>query len=144
MQRHMLQSNCCLPKFLDRSNPLFRPIHGACDFIFHELHSNGVGVHVRHTPIISDEEEQKLWELGILGVDSPKSLQQMVFYYIGKRYCIRGGEEQRPPILFAPIILTVSLILSMDPRITVVEQKIFVMKTRKFHVPHYLKKGQDV
>ena len=95
MQRHMLQSNCCLPKFLDWSNPLFRPIHGACDFIFHELHSKGVGVYVRHTPIISNEEEQKLWELGILGVDSSKSLEQTVFYYIGKRYCIRGGEERQ-------------------------------------------------
>ena len=28
-------------------------------------------------------------------VDNPKSLQQAVFYFISKRFCNRGGEEQR-------------------------------------------------
>ena len=36
-----------------------------------------------------------MWEYGILGVDNPKSLQRALFYFIGKRFCIRGGDEQR-------------------------------------------------
>ena len=31
LQRHMLDMNYSAPKFLDRSNSDFRPIHGACD-----------------------------------------------------------------------------------------------------------------
>ena len=43
----------------------------------------------------SNEHEGKLWETGVLGDASPRSLQRAVFYYIGKRFCIRGGDEQR-------------------------------------------------
>ena len=31
----------------------------------------------------------------MFGCSTPKSLQRAVFYYIGKCFCIRGGEEQR-------------------------------------------------
>ena len=30
-----------------------------------------------------------------MSIESPKSLQRAVFYYLGKHFCIRGGEEQR-------------------------------------------------
>ena len=95
LQRYMLEQNYCLPKFLDRQNQQFRPIHGACDSVYHSLHCSGVGASIRHTAIISEDEEKKLWEYGILGLDNPKSLQRAVFYFIGKRFCICGGEEQR-------------------------------------------------
>ena len=84
----MLEQNYCLPKFLDRQNQQFRPIHGACDSVYHSLHCSGVGASIRHTAIISEDEEKKLWEYGILGLDNPKSLQRAVFYFIGKRFCI--------------------------------------------------------
>ena len=32
---------------------------------------------------------------GALNVSDPRGLQQAVFYYVGKAFCIRGGEEQR-------------------------------------------------
>ena len=95
LQCSMLDHNNRLPKFLDRTNPVFRPIHSACDSVYHSLHCAGIGTSVRHTAIISEEEEAKLWEKGILCVDNPKSLQRAVFYFIGKRFCIRSGEEQR-------------------------------------------------
>ena len=60
-------------------------------YIAVELH----GASIRHTAIISEDEEKKLWEYDILGLDNPKSLQRAVFYFIGKRFCIRGFEEQR-------------------------------------------------
>ena len=82
LQRYMLEQNYCLPKFLDRQNQQFRPIHGACDSVYHSLHCSGVGASIRHTAIISEDEEKKLWEYGILGLDNPKSLQRAVFYFI--------------------------------------------------------------
>ena len=81
LQRSMLDHNNCLTKFLDRTNPVFRPIHGACDSVYHSLHCAGIGTSVCHTAIISEEEEAKLWEKGILGVDNSKSLQRAVFYF---------------------------------------------------------------
>ena len=95
LQRHMLDLNYCSPKFLDRQNKMFKPIHGACDSVYHSLHSSGVGTSVRHTSVITPLEEKKLWDSRIFGICDPKSLQRTVFFYIGKRFCIRGGEEQR-------------------------------------------------
>ena len=152
IQRSMLEKNHCLPKFLDRSNPVFHPIHGACDSVYHDLHCSGVGVRVRHTPIILEEEEAKLWEYGLLGVDNPKSLQRAVFYFVGKRFCIRGGalscvSEQRA---LGPS----NFICSYDPDcITYVEHgsknycaraRTFALRTRRCLVQQYLKKGPSV
>ena len=56
------------------------------------LHQSGVGTDVKHT---ASEEEDQLWSSGALNVSDHKGLQQAVFYYVGKVYCICGGEEQR-------------------------------------------------
>ena len=95
LQRYMLGQNHLLPKFMDRHNPVFRPIHNVCDSVFRELHCSGIGTSVRHTGLITEDEESKLCDYGILGIHNPKSLQRAVFFYIGKRCCVRGGDEQR-------------------------------------------------
>ncbi len=41
------------------------------------------------------DQEQKLWDSGVFDVAQPVGLQRAVFFYIGKVFCIRGGEEQR-------------------------------------------------
>ena len=58
-------------------------------------HQQGVGTEVRHAPIISDAEEEKLWVTGVVGINTPKSLQRAIYFYVGKRFCVCGGEEQR-------------------------------------------------
>ena len=84
----------CL-NFLDKKDARFRQLHHALDVQFHKLHSDGIGRQVNHTEVISIEEEQKLWESGVLGVSNPLSLQNAVFYTIGKMLCLRGGVEHR-------------------------------------------------
>ena len=64
----------------------------AIQYIYHGLHCSGVGASIKHTAIISEDEEKKLWEYGL---DNLKSLQRAVFYFIGKRFCFHGGKEQR-------------------------------------------------
>ena len=54
-----------------------------------------VGTEIRHSPAFTAAEEQALWAKGVLGCTNPKNLQRAVFFYIGKRFCVRGGEEQR-------------------------------------------------
>ena len=50
---------------------------------------------MRHASIITEAEEEKLWSTGVIGITIPLSLQKAIFYYVRKRFCIRGGEEQR-------------------------------------------------
>ena len=50
---------------MDRFNPSFRLVHGACDSVYRDLHTRGVGTSIWHTPVITDEEEEKLWTSGV-------------------------------------------------------------------------------
>ena len=50
---------------------------------------------MKHTAVILPHEEDLFWETGILGTSSPFSLLHSVFYYNGKLFSLRGGEEHR-------------------------------------------------
>ena len=93
--RYMRSIDPKCPNVLDREEKRFHDFHCACEVIFRRLHQSGVGTDVKHTALISSEEEDKLWSSGTLSVTDPKGLQYAVFFYVGKVYCIRGGEEQR-------------------------------------------------
>ena len=54
-----------------------------------------VGAVVNYAAIITPEEEHQLWSSKVLGVHNPLTLLRAVFFYVGKTFCIRGGEEQR-------------------------------------------------
>ena len=86
------------PNFLNVKDPQFCEMHTIIDTDFHELRDAGIGAEVKHTSVISKDEENKLWE-GVIGVDMPTSLLRAVFYYTGKSLCLRGGKEHRAPKL---------------------------------------------
>ena len=46
----------------------FRHLQGTLDSLFHKLHSEGVGVQVRHTELITKLDEEKMWTSGVMGV----------------------------------------------------------------------------
>ena len=50
---------------------------------------------MKHTPIVTKEEEEMLWSKKVMGVDLPRQLQRTIFFYVGKVFCLRGGVEQR-------------------------------------------------
>ena len=95
LQRQMLENNPQAPRFMDKNNTIYRDLHRVRDSIYKQLHSAGVGVVVKHASIITPEEEDKLWDSGVLNAIEPLGLQRAVFFYIGKVFCIRGGCEQR-------------------------------------------------
>ena len=64
------------------------------------LRCQGIGAEVRYVPIITPAEEEKLWLTAVLNINNQRSLQRRVFYYIGKCFCICGGQEQRNPRTF--------------------------------------------
>ena len=59
----MLEDNPDAPKFMDRHDVRFRDLLHTCDSVYRELHSEGEGAHVKHTPFFSVEDEATLWEL---------------------------------------------------------------------------------
>ena len=83
------------PNFLNRRNVAFKELNVAIYVHYRELHQAGVGAIVRHAPVVEDYEGEMLWEKNILGDHSPLALQRAVFFYVGKVFCLRGGEEQR-------------------------------------------------
>lgn len=54
----------------------------------------GVGTTVKHIPVIKDEKNP-LWSTKTINEHSPVALQQAVFYYVGKGFCLCGETEQR-------------------------------------------------
>ena len=93
--RHMREVNPHCPNFLDKKDASFRQLHHTLDVHFHKLHSDGIGRKVKQTDTISKDEEKRLWKSGVLGDGDPKSLQNAVFYALGKTLCLRGGIEHR-------------------------------------------------
>ena len=95
LMRRMRSIDPDCPNFLDSKNPQFQDMHCIIDGYFRELRASGIGAEVKHTSIISKEEENLLWEKGVMGVDKPESLLRAVFFYNGKNFCLRGGKEHR-------------------------------------------------
>ena len=92
---HMRETVQGCPNFLNKQDSHFRHLHGTLNALFHKLHSNGIGVQVRHTDIITKAEEDKLWDSGVMGVSTPRSLQNAAFFVVGKMFSLRGGVEHR-------------------------------------------------
>ena len=95
LQQYILDKNPNFPKLLDKQQTCFRDIRGTCDTVYRDLRSQGIGAKVRHAPIITPDEEEKLWLTEVFNINNPKALQRAVFYYNEKCFCIRGGQEQR-------------------------------------------------
>lgn len=49
---------------------------------YQDLHKEGIGVEIKHAPIISGDEEVILWERKILGCHSPTALVRAVFFFL--------------------------------------------------------------
>ena len=60
-----------------------------------DLHSKGIGTEIKRTPVLTTNDEDKLWSTGTLSLDNPEGLLRAAFFYNGKNFCLRGGEEQR-------------------------------------------------
>lgn len=72
--RHMRSTNPICPNFLDKKDSTFKPLHGAMDTHFHQHHSMGVGGEIKHTRVLTKDDEEKLWRSGVMGTRTPKML----------------------------------------------------------------------
>ena len=76
------------PNFLDQKDGAFKKLHGTMDTHFRALRQQGVGAKITHAKIISFDEEDLLWERGVMGTSTPLALLRAVFFFImGKSSC---------------------------------------------------------
>ena len=61
--------------------------------MFRQLRGKGIGSKPKTAAVILTEDENPLWEKGILGSATPKALLNAVFYLNGKNFHLRGGDE---------------------------------------------------
>ncbi len=93
--RHMTAQNPRYPNYLESKSVDFVDFHRCLDNLFRKLRESGVGAASRHAPTISVEEENSLWVNGVLNTNTPRGLLRAVFYYNGKNFILRGGQEHR-------------------------------------------------
>ena len=96
LQRHMRSIDReRAPNIFAKDNHSFQTLHHTMDAVYKKLRANGVGSQRHATETFSKEEENRLWESGVLGVDNPTTLLRAVFFSNGKNFCLRGGDEHR-------------------------------------------------
>ena len=78
---------------MDKTDPRFKELHNTMDSVFSQLHSEGVGASKKSAAVVSANDEQLLWDNNLIGMDSPRSLLNAVFFYVGLHFCLRGGQE---------------------------------------------------
>ena len=81
--------------FLDPGDTHFKALHNTCDSEFQSLHEDGIGTERKSAGVLTNKDEDRLWDSGVLNTKTPDGLQKAVFYYLGKVCCLRGGQEQR-------------------------------------------------
>ena len=59
---------------MDPKIPEFKGLHRTMDTHFQKLRTIGVGAEVKHAGTISIQEENLLWECGVLGTGTPPAL----------------------------------------------------------------------
>ena len=77
LQRHMLSKCPTAPKILNKEDPRFSDFRSTVDTVFRQLCSEGVGIEVRHAPIVTADKEE---ECSVVNITTPKGLQRAVFF----------------------------------------------------------------
>ena len=81
--------------FMNPKDERFTQIHTVLDNLSHKLHKQGVGANKIQARVVTVSEEEQLWQSGVMGSDTPHTLQNSVFYLCGIYLCLRGGDEHR-------------------------------------------------
>ena len=73
----------------------FLPLEKLLDVLYRKLHSQGIGCSSKQTKVMMNEDEEKLWNTGVLNPGTPQGLLNCDFFVNGKNFCLRGDAEHR-------------------------------------------------
>ena len=77
------------------SDPKFKYFADSLDCEMKNLTSHGIGVIKKQAQPLSEQEEDVLWQKGILGESTPQCLLQTMLFLIGQFFALRSGDEHR-------------------------------------------------
>lgn len=81
--------------FLDTSDPAFHGFQQCLNTEMKRLTEKGVGAVKRKVRKVTEEQEQVLWKLGLLGSKDPWTLVKTIYYYNCKLFSIYGRDDHR-------------------------------------------------
>ena len=92
-----------------------------------DLLQQGIGAEVKHTPITTKEEQDRLWAAKELGTDTPKQLQSSIMF---ERYFVSMGvlssEDERFLSFKGDMVQTIMFMLKMAPILKVQNKVVLV------------------
>ncbi|XP_062611454.1 zinc finger MYM-type protein 2-like isoform X2 [Saccostrea cucullata] len=91
--QHHLRSNGKFISLLDDSE--FSDLRAILDAKMKELSKLGLGINKKQALVITEEQENIMWEKEILGSQSPQQLLDTMVYLIGLNFALRAGQEHR-------------------------------------------------
>ena len=97
----LYQMVCALQNHLKKKGLNWKLVHGddfqdfqrVLDRVMQERASMSVGTLRKQAQVISMGNELKLWDLNVLGEDSPDKLRNTVLYFIGVNCALRAGDK---------------------------------------------------
>ena len=92
--RFMRDENIHNMNILDEKDHRFGVFQRVLDARMKELLSKGLGTKVRQADPILPEDEEKIWNQKVFGMQSSLALQYTVFFYNCKLFGLRGYDEQ--------------------------------------------------
>lgn len=93
LQRYMRDNG--RPELNFFTDTSFKHFQDCLDAEMKRLTAMGIGSNVKEAQAFSEDEENKLWNLGLLGDSSPRVLLDTMVFLIGKNFSLRSGKEHR-------------------------------------------------
>ena len=93
IQRHLRENGKPVINIFE--DGAFKGFQDSLDSEMKRLTGLGVGSDVKQAQPFTEEEEEKLWRLGVLGSDSARVLLDTLVFLIGKNFSLRSGQEHR-------------------------------------------------
>lgn len=87
------RANKRVVSFLDDTK--FNTMREVLDAKMKSLSKQGIGLKRRPADIISIDQENIMWQKGMLGTDSPKRLLDTLLYILGLNFALRAAQEHR-------------------------------------------------
>lgn len=80
-------------RFLD--DDCFEEVRNTLDNRMKDLSSQGKRAKRESAAVITVEQEEHMWQSGVLGEDNPKQFSRTLLYLIGMHFALRAGAEHR-------------------------------------------------